>query len=103
MSHDPDPFDSRQLVTSASNLIKFIREGELIPGLSQMAPDPDQRTQYKHKPSKTYKRKGGKPPVEYTATELMIDLERAIDDEEPDLDVVATYYFPLARLVGLFS
>lgn len=58
---------------------------------------PTEKVPYKHN-HKQYKRKGGKPPIDFQAVECWIDLQIAMDAR--DYKAALPLYFFLRRLIG---
>jgi len=59
-----------------------------------------ERTQYVHD-HKAMKRKGGSPPKDFTAIEMFVDLQRAVDDEK--YTEALPLYFALKKMLGYFN
>lgn len=74
---------------------KFAREvkAEDCAGLAGQGP----RTEYKHQ-HKSMKRKGGKPPADYTAVEMLIDLQ--IELKRNNFDDAIPLYYALKRMLN---
>lgn len=66
-------------------------------GISCLSPALSEPTIYTH-PSQGRKVKGGSPPIEFSAVETKVDLERALEQE--DWPAVATQYYRLRRLLN---
>jgi hypothetical protein len=90
--------DDKKLYRRANALLRRIDKDQLIGQIQHRRLE--EKTQYKHSLTKTHKRKGGNPPVDYIAVELKVELTRALAKREPEPDLVAMYFYPLARLVG---
>lgn len=60
--------------------------------------DVGQKVQYKHQPSRHIKSKGGKPPIDFTAVELRVDLEIAY--KAGDMPNMRLNYYKLRRLIS---
>ena len=59
-----------------------------------------ERTQYVHD-HKAMKRKGGSPPKDFTAIEMFVDLQRAVEADL--LDEALPLYFQLKKMLGYFE
>ena len=89
--------DSR-MIGRAHYLLRLIKRENLLAGLSPLSPE--DKTQYKKALRRVRKLKGGKPPIDYTAVEIKIELEKALDDQPVNPALVAKYFYPLSRIIG---
>ena len=90
--------NDQALIRRAEALIRKIEKYQMIGEISHKRMD--EKTQYKKALPRARKRRGGSPPIDFTAVELKVDLERELSKEPPEIDIIAKFYYPLARLVG---